>query len=284
MGADDLEDNLDLGFNEEKVIVEETTASDNTPSHNKRTIEDVENDITELEAPKQKKAKGKRVNHLSSDPEFVRNFASLPVEQILQYFNINLKNEEDESKPPFLFSKNDFKDTASYKKEDRKLTKFNDFLQTFINQKDAKTKTIIIAATNIRVADIHRAVQMTEDETNSKVLKGIKLFNKNKLKQDIDTIVNISKSKDEKYKLAKNYITTPVRLMTILDTMKGDKKYDNLWLKDKSKLDIVVDVQFLINSAKNVSIINDFQTVYQLLDVLKTLKQIKGNSLRIVLY
>ena len=125
---------------------------------------------------------------------------------------------------------------------------------------------------------------MTEDETNSKVLKGIKLFNKNKLKQDIDTIVNISKSKDEKYKLAKNYITTPVRLMTILDTMKGDKKYDNLWLKDKSKLDIVVDVQFLINSAKNVSIINDFQTVYQLLDVLKTLKQIKGNSLRIVLY
>lgn len=135
MGADDLEDNLDLGFNEEKVIVEETTASDNTPSHNKRTIEDVENDITQLEAPKQKKAKGKRVNHLSSDPEFVRNFASLPVEQILQYFNINLKNEEDESKAPFLFSKNDFKDTASYKKEDRKLTKFNDFCKHSLTKK-----------------------------------------------------------------------------------------------------------------------------------------------------
>lgn len=284
MGADDLEDNLDLGFEEQQVAVEEAPASESIPAPTKRTIDDVENDATHPEAPKAKKNKNKRVNNLSNDPEFVRNFALLPVEQILQYFNINLKNDEDETKAPFLFSKNDFKDTSVYKKEDRKLTKFNQFLQTFINQRDAKTKTIIIAATNIRVADIHRAVHLTEDEQTSKVLKGIKLFNKNKLKQDIDTIVKISKSKDDKYKQVKNYITTPVRLMTILDSVKDDKKFDSLWLKDKSKLDIVIDVQFLINSAKNVSIINDFQTVYQLLDVLKTLKQIKGNSVRIVLY
>lgn len=282
MGADDLEDNLDLGIEEQVVSVEDSPASESIPAPTKRNILEVDSEVLHSEAPKPKKSKSKRVNNLSSDSEFVRNFASLPVEQILQYFNVNMNSEENET--PFLFSKNDFKDTSIYKKEDRKLTKFNKFLETFINQRDAKTKTVIIAATNIRVADIYRAVQMNDDETSSKVIKGVKLFNKNKLKQDIDTIVNISKSKDEKYKLVKNYITTPVRLMTILNTIKEDKKYDNLWLKDKSKMDIVVDVQFLINSAKNVSIINDFQTVYQLLDVLKALKQIKGNSLRIVLY
>ncbi|KAL6938340.1 hypothetical protein ACO0OL_000880 [Hanseniaspora opuntiae] len=282
MGADDLEDNLDLGIEEQVVSVEDSPASESIPAPTKRNISDVDSEVLHSEAPKPKKSKSKRVNNLSSDSEFVRNFATLPVEQILQYFNVNMNSEENET--PFLFSKNDFKDTSIYKKEDRKLTKFNKFLETFINQRDAKTKTVIIAATNIRVADIYRAVQMNDDETSSKVIKGVKLFNKNKLKQDIDTIVNISKSKDEKYKLVKNYITTPVRLMTILNTIKEDKKYDNLWLKDKSKMDIVVDVQFLINSAKNVSIINDFQTVYQLLDVLKALKQIKGNSLRIVLY
>lgn len=282
MGADDLEDNLDLGIEEQVVSVEDSPASESIPAPTKRNISEVDSEVLHSEAPKPKKSKSKRVNNLSSDPEFVRNFATLPVEQILQYFNVNMNSEENET--PFLFSKNDFKDTSIYKKEDRKLTKFNKFLETFINQRDAKTKTVIIAATNIRVADIYRAVQMNDDETSSKVIKGVKLFNKNKLKQDIDTIVNISKSKDEKYKLVKNYITTPVRLMTILNTIKEDKKYDNLWLKDKSKMDIVVDVQFLINSAKNVSIINDFQTVYQLLDVLKALKQIKGNSLRIVLY
>lgn len=282
MGADDLEDNLDLGIEEQVVSVEEFPASDSIPAPTKRNISEVDSEVLHSEAPKPKKSKNKRVNNLSSDPEFVRNFATLPVEQILQYFNVNMNSEENET--PFLFSKNDFKDTSIYKKEDRKLTKFNKFLETFINQRDPKTKTVIIAATNIRVADIYRAVQMNDDETNSKTIKGVKLFNKNKLKQDIDTIVNISKSKDEKYKLVKNYITTPVRLMTILNTIKDDKKYDNLWLKDKSKMDIVIDVQFLINSAKNVSIINDFQTVYQLLDVLKALKQIKGNSLRIVLY
>ncbi|CAI8505056.1 unnamed protein product [Hanseniaspora opuntiae] len=282
MGADDLEDNLDLGIEEQVVSVEDSPASESIPAPTKRNISEVDSEVLHSEAPKPKKPKSKRVNNLSSDPEFVRNFATLPVEQILQYFNVNMNSEENET--PFLFSKNDFKDTSIYKKEDRKLTKFNKFLETFINQIDAKTKTVIIAATNIRVADIYRAVQMNDDETSSKVIKGVKLFNKNKLKQDIDTIVNISKSKDEKYKLVKNYITTPVRLMTILNTIKEDKKYDNLWLKDKSKMDIVVDVQFLINSAKNVSIINDFQTVYQLLDVLKALKQIKGNSLRIVLY
>lgn len=282
MGADDLEDNLDLGIEEQVVSVEDSPASESIPAPTKRNISDVDSEVLHSEAPKPKKSKSKRSNNLSSDPEFVRNFATLPVEQILQYFNVNMNSEENET--PFLFSKNDFKDTSIYKKEDRKLTKFNKFLETFINQRDAKTKTVIIAATNIRVADIYRAVQMNDDETSSKVIKGVKLFNKNKLKQDIDTIVNISKSKDEKYKLVKNYITTPVRLMTILNTIKEDKKYDNLWLKDKSKMDIVVDVQFLINSAKNVSIINDFQTVYQLLDVLKALKQIKGNSLRIVLY
>lgn len=282
MGADDLEDNLDLGIEEQVVSVEDSPASESIPAPTKRNISEVDSEVLHSEAPKPKKPKSKRVNNLSSDPEFVRNFATLPVEQILQYFNVNMNSEENET--PFLFSKNDFKDTSIYKKEDRKLTKFNKFLETFINQRDAKTKTVIIAATNIRVADIYRAVQMNDDETSSKVIKGVKLFNKNKLKQDIDTIVNISKSKDEKYKLVKNYITTPVRLMTILNTIKEDKKYDNLWLKDKSKMDIVVDVQFLINSAKNVSIINDFQTVYQLLDVLKALKQIKGNSLRIVLY
>lgn len=282
MGADDLEDNLDLGIEEQVVSVEDSPASESIPAPTKRNISEVDSEVLHSEAPKPKKSKSKRVNNLSSDPEFVRNFATLPVEQILQYFNVNMNSEENET--PFLFSKNDFKDTSIYKKEDRKLTKFNKFLETFINQRDAKTKTVIIAATNIRVADIYRAVQMNDDETSSKVIKGVKLFNKNKLKQDIDTIFNISKSKDEKYKLVKNYITTPVRLMTILNTIKEDKKYDNLWLKDKSKMDIVVDVQFLINSAKNVSIINDFQTVYQLLDVLKALKQIKGNSLRIVLY
>lgn len=282
MGADDLEDNLDLGIEEQVVFVEESPASESIPAPTKRKISEVDSEVLHSEDPKPKKSKSKRVNSLSSDPEFVRNFANLPVEQILQYFNVNMNSEDNET--PFLFSKNDFKDTSIYKKEDRKLTKFNKFLDTFINQRDAKTKTVIIAATNIRVADIYRAVQMNDDETNSKAIKGVKLFNKNKLKQDIETIVNISKSKDEKYKLVKNYITTPVRLMTILNTMKDDKNYDNLWLKDKSKMDIVIDVQFLINSAKNVSIINDFQTVYQLLDVLKALKKIKGNSLRIVLY
>ncbi|KAL6935162.1 uncharacterized protein HGUI_00455 [Hanseniaspora guilliermondii] len=282
MGADDLEDNLDLGIEEQVVAVEESPASESIPAPSKRNISEVDSEVLDSESPKAKKSKNKRTNNLSSEPEFVKNFATLPIEQILQYFNVNMNSEENEI--PFLFSKNDFKDTSIYKKEDRKLTKFNKFLETFINQRDAKTKTVIIAATNIRVADIYRAVQMNEDETNSKVLKGVKLFNKNKLKQDIDTIVNISKSKDEKYKLVKNYITTPVRLMTILNAMGDDKKYEKLWLKDKSKLDIVIDVQFLINSAKNVSIINDFQTVYQLLDVLKALKKIKGNSLRIVLY
>ena len=282
MGADDLEDNLDLGIEEQVVSVEDSPASESIPAPTKRNISEVDSEVLHSKAPKPKKSKSKRVNNLSSDSEFVRNFANLPVEQILQYFNVNINSEENET--PFLFSKNDFKDTSIYKKEDRKLTKFNKFLETFINQRDAKTKTVIIAATNIRVADIYRAVQMNDGETSSKVIKGVKLFNKNKLKQDIDTTVNISKSKDEKYKLVKNYITTPVRLMTILNTIKEDKKYDNLWLKDKSKMDIVIDVQFLINSAKNVSIINDFQTVYQLLDVLKALKQIKGNSLRIVLY
>ncbi|XBW35696.1 hypothetical protein QEN19_001267 [Hanseniaspora menglaensis] len=278
MSVDDLEDNLALDISDNEKENQVVTVADEISKNTtgiKRKAETVSTEKSE-----NKKIKKNGLNNLSTDSTFIKEFSILPLEQVVQYFNINLKKEDEKM---FLFSKSDFKDTSSYPLNNRNLKNFNNFLSTFINQRDAKTKAIIVSATNIRVADIHRSIHL-DGEKNDKFLKAIKLFNKNKLQKDIETIVEIAKSKDEKYKNVKNYITTPTRLLTILESINQEKKYDNLWLKDKSKLDIIVDCQFMINSGKNVNILNDYQTVYKLLDLLKDLKQIKGNSLRIILY
>ncbi|OBA27058.1 hypothetical protein HANVADRAFT_52603 [Hanseniaspora valbyensis NRRL Y-1626] len=283
MSVDDLEDNLALDVSDNEKQEEQIISSENQITDNKRKLES-EDGQEQKKISKKAKTNKNASNNLSTDSEFIKSFSVLPLEQVVQYFNVNLKKaDSDASERPFLFSKNDFKDTSTFPISDRKLPNFNKFLTTFINQRDAKTKTIIVSATNIRVADIHRAIHLDLQE-GDKTLKGIKLFNKNKLKQDIETLVNISKSKDDKYKNVKNYITTPTRLLTLLETLGQDKKHNSLWLKDKSKLDVVIDCQFMINSNKNVNILNDFQTVYKLLDLIKDLKQIKGNSLRIILY
>lgn len=283
MSVDDLEDNLAIEVSdneaEEKTVLPTAQPKENT-STPKRKLED-DNIQKEDNTPKKSKKSNNASNNLSTDPEFIKNFATLPLEQVVQYFNVNLKKADDDK--PFLFSKNDFKDTALFPVSERKLTNFNKFLTTFINQKDSKTNTIIVSPTNIRVADIHRAIHLDSDKENI-CLKAIKLFNKNKLKQDIDTIVDISKNKDKKYKNVKNYISTPTRLLSILEKLNEEKSAKGLWLQDKSKLDIVIDCQFMINSQKNVNVLNDYQTVYKLLDLLRDLKQSKGNSLRIVLY
>ena len=179
--------------------------------------------------------------------------------------------------------KNDFISTESFKDE----RDLNNLCKFVVNYSKAP-KVIVFCMSNMRVADVFR--QLGGSKTS------VKLFTKNKLDQDINTVNNIfskgnintndknGKSKNKKNKKIvrdptpsskdiKYFIATPNRMEKILEST-------DVLFQGKDKLDIILDASYLDN--KSNSLIS-FENTMTLCKVLKTILDNKS-SVKILLY
>ncbi|CCC66702.1 hypothetical protein NCAS_0A01440 [Naumovozyma castellii] len=172
------------------------------------------------------------------------------------------------------FKKTDFISTEKFN-VDRNLVNFPQFLLQF----SKAPKSVILSMSNIRVADVYRSV---EGNNNA-----IKLFAKNKLKDDLQSVEDIlgdKKSKGEgkdkkkkkgsmRYNNLKYFISTPTRMKSLLEST-------DAFFQGKDKLDIILDASYL--DPKNNSLLSSDNTIV-LCEILKLILE-KKSSVKILLY
>ncbi|EDO14683.1 hypothetical protein Kpol_344p3 [Vanderwaltozyma polyspora DSM 70294] len=278
--ADDLDDGLVYDYESAGEITEEVSEDKNientideatNTSEKKRPIED---DILEEEEEKlskrQKKLRKSKVHEKRKEQAIYleEKLKSIPKgtnEEISDYFTTLIREKNPDLSALELediyLKKTDFISTAKFADKDRNLTNFPEFMSQF----SKSPKAIIFSMSNIRVADVHRSLNGNKTS--------VKLFAKNKLKEDIDMVANVLGENNKKFKNLKYFITTPTRMEKLLENT-------DLFYAGKDKLDIILDASYL--DPKKNSLIASENTAL----LCKVLKKILDNksSVKILLY
>lgn len=157
--------------------------------------------------------------------------------------------------------KTDFLSTEKFT-EERSLTTFPDFVTQFTKA----PRVMVFAMSNIRVADIFRALGGSKN--------CLKIFAKNKLKDDLASVEQImGGTSSKKFQNIKYFIVTPTRMEKLIEST-------DLFFQGKDKLDIILDASYL--DTKNNTLINCENTM-ALCKVLKTIST-KKSSVKILLF
>ncbi|SSD58623.1 related to Protein CMS1 [Saccharomycodes ludwigii] len=309
--GDDLNDGLEYDFDGD--IVSEQDEQTATASHldNKRPNEgsDDEDEEEKSQLSKRKKKKQssklheKKLEKLKFDINQRRSLFNKTPQEIVDYLatlirgkNPNLSAIELDE---LYFKKSDFLNISWDKQADNIELHDLTLLPDFVVQYLKAPKVIVFALSNVRVADIYR----TLNNPNKFGGKAIKLFSKNKLKQDLDMLTKISsglnnttidsakknnttnkknnnkllqKNKEQKNIIGNNIrflIATPNRMQKIIENT-------NCLFEGKDKLDILIDSSYLDSKTNSIFTSDDGMVLC------KVLKEFlnKKSSVRIVLF
>ncbi|CAB4252569.1 similar to Saccharomyces cerevisiae YLR003C CMS1 Subunit of U3-containing 90S preribosome processome complex involved in production of 18S rRNA and assembly of small ribosomal subunit [Maudiozyma barnettii] len=275
---DDLDDGLIYDYSSSGEQAEEDDSTvilpqdepmeKNNNTEKKRTAVDVKD---ESSMSKRQKKLAKRSKFTEKKKELreyeiskKQNLPKSTPEEISEYFTtlIGAKNPDLsalELEEKYL-KKTDFLSTARYTNE-RTLENFPDFIKQF----SKAPKTIVFSLTNLRVADVFRTLN-TERQC-------VKLFAKNKLKDDQKTIDMVFDSKNKKFSNIRYFVCTATRLNKIIES-------SDAFFQGKDKLDIILDASFL-DPKENTLLTADDAIV--LASTLRTLLD-KKSSVKILLY
>ncbi|CCH60162.1 hypothetical protein TBLA_0C03600 [Henningerozyma blattae CBS 6284] len=232
----------------------------------------VDNDESKV-SKRQKKLKNsklhqKKQEQLEYDIKQRKDIAKAGGEKIVEFFSTLIRKANPDLSALELgelyFKKEDFLCSAKFEDE-RNLTNFPKFMDNF----SKSPKAIVLSMSNIRVADVTRSLNFGNNS------KCIKLFSKNKLKDDISSIEAIlgEGAKTKRSKNVKYFIVTPTRMEKLLENT-------DLFFKGKDKLDIILDASYLDNK-KNSILTSENSAI--LCKVLKTILKNKS-SVKVILY
>ena len=150
---------------------------------------------------------------------------------------------------------------------ERNLGNYAEFVRNFCKA----PRSIIICMSNMRVADVFRSL-------NKETKDCVKLFSKNKLSMDLETVKREFEQKPTsadsgKYPKIRHFIVTPTRLQKLLDSSEA-------FFEGKDKLDVILDASYL--DAKDNTLITSENTIV----LVKALKMLlaKKSSVRVLLY
>lgn len=291
--ADDLDDGLVYDFDGSDADVDETVntleieeSSESIPAATKRRLDD-EVDTNKTVSKRQKKLQKSKLHTKKREQaeyeiQKKKKLAKSSNDDIVEFFATKIRELNPELSALELndlyFKKNDFISTQKFE-DDRNLVNFSKFIQNF----SKSPKAIIFSMSNMRVADISRSLsyQQEDTKTNDKAKKSlhlsnsIKLFAKNKLKDDLIKIEQIFDEKKPVKKLQniKYFIATPMRMEKVLE--KSDA-----FFKGKDKLDIILDASYL--DPKENTLLS-CETTEALCKILKKILENKS-SVKILLY
>ena len=277
---DDLDDGLLYDYSSEHEQVEEQSAEveqdDSTQepliednNEKKRTVFDDKNEERPMSKRQKKLSKrSKLIEKKKELHQYEKNKKmTLPKstpEEISSYFSTLIREKNPDLSAIELeekyLKKTDFLSTAKYTQE-RTLENFPDFIKQF----SKAPKTIIFSLTNLRVADVFRT--LNKDRTC------VKLFAKNKLKDDLKMVDMVFDTKNKKFSNIRYFVCTATRLSKIIET-------NEAFFQGKDKLDIILDASFLDPKENTLLTADDAIT---LATTLRTLLD-KKSSVKVLLY
>lgn len=192
------------------------------------------------------------------------NLPKATPEEISEYFTTLIREKNPDLSALELeelyLKKSDFLSTARYTNE-RTLENFPDFIKQF----SKAPRTIIFSLTNLRVADVFRTLN-TERTC-------VKLFAKNKLKDDERTVDTVFDTKNKKLSNIRYFVCTATRLSKLME-------HTDAFFQGKEKLDIILDASFL-DPKENTLLTADDAIV--LAKTLRTLLD-KKSSVKVLMY
>ncbi|SMN18656.1 similar to Saccharomyces cerevisiae YLR003C CMS1 Subunit of U3-containing 90S preribosome processome complex involved in production of 18S rRNA and assembly of small ribosomal subunit [Maudiozyma saulgeensis] len=250
------------------VTLPQDEVTNNDKKEKKRTADEVKD---ESSMSKRQKKLAKRSKFTEKKKELrqyeiskKQNLPKSTPEEISEYFTTLIRSKNPDLSALELeekyLKKTDFLSTARYT-NDRTLENFPDFIKQF----SKAPKTIIFSLTNLRVADVFRTLN-TERQC-------VKLFAKNKLKDDQKTIDIVFDGKNKKFSNIRYFVCTATRLSKIIES-------SDAFFQGKDKLDIILDASFL-DPKENTLLTADDAIV--LASTLRTLLD-KKSSVKILLY
>ena len=197
---------------------------------------------------------GRRKNLPKSSPETIAEYLAT----LIREKNPDLSALELDE---LYLKKSDFLSTEKLDK-DRCLANFSDF----VNEFSRAPRALVLSMSNIRVADVFRSLNGSKS--------CLKLFSKNKLKDDIASLEQaLDKTSNKKFKDIKYLISTPTRMSKILENT-------DVLFQGKEKLDIILDASYL--DPKKDTLLSSENTII-LCKVLKAILE-KKSSVKILLY
>ncbi|KAL3235155.1 hypothetical protein RNJ44_02943 [Nakaseomyces bracarensis] len=268
--GDDLEDDFVLDETVDVSAAEEYALEEEEENSNKRTADDKEDDEERPLSKRQKKLQ-KRGKLSQKKKELVeyettkkKSIPKSTPEEIADYFASLIRDKNPDLSAIELqdmyLKKSDFLSTEKYD-ETRNLNNFPAFMTQF----SRAPRAIVFSMSNIRVADVFRSLEGSK--------QCVKLFAKNKLKDDVKSVEEVLSGSNKKMSKIKYFVSTPTRMEKILETTEA-------LFQGKEKLDIILDASYL--DPKNNSLIS-FENTLILCKVLKTIME-KKSSVKILLY
>ncbi|GAV51924.1 hypothetical protein ZYGR_0AF03960 [Zygosaccharomyces rouxii] len=283
--ADDLDDGLDYSYGSdpeaEEVAVEDTGAEKDTDSQEVEPDEKPHEDEKKRKADeptvhesrplskRQKKLqnsklKDKKEEQVKYQLEKKKTIPKSSPEEIVEYLATLIREKNPDLSglelDELYLKKSDFLSTEKFQ-EDRNLTN----LPNFMSQFSKSPRTIVLSLTNLRIADLYRSLGGNK--------ACVKLFAKNKLKDDLATVEEILGTKAKKNEHIKYFIATPTRLEKLIEST-------DLFFQGKEKLDILLDASYLDPKAN--TLLNCENTTV-LCKLLKTFLN-KKSSVKVLLY
>ncbi|CAR25928.1 hypothetical protein ZYGR_0A04980 [Zygosaccharomyces rouxii] len=283
--ADDLDDGLDYNYESdpeaEEVAVEDTGAEESKDSQEDEPEEKPHDDDKKRKAgesseregrplsKRQKKLqnsklKDKKEEQVKYQLDKKKTIPKSSPEEIVEYLATLIREKNPDLSglelDEMYLKKSDFLSTEKFQ-EDRNLTN----LPNFMSQFSKSPRTIVLSLTNLRIADIYRSLGGNK--------ACVKLFAKNKLKDDLATVEEILSAKSKKNEHIRYFIATPTRLEKLIEST-------DLFFQGKEKLDILLDASYMDPKAN--TLLNCENTTV-LCKLLKTFLN-KKSSVKVLLY
>lgn len=268
----DVLNGSDVEAENESTTKDESKEDSPIPVSKKRSAADSEKsgeDAAPMSKRQKKLAKRSKFNDKKKEQRQYElskksNLPKSSPEEISEYFTTLIRSKNPDLSALELeelyLKKTDFLSTARYT-EERTLENFPDFIKQFTKA----PRTIIFSLTNLRVADVFRTLN-TERTC-------VKLFAKNKLKDDERTVDTVFDTKNKKLSNIRYFVCTPARLSKLFE-------HSDAFFQGKEKLDVILDASFL-DPKENTLLTADDAIV--LAKTLRTLLD-KKSSVKVLLY
>lgn len=284
--GDDLDDGLE--YEVQPSESEEEVELENESETVKRSLPEDDSEVvpSQSQSKRQKKlAKSKlhqkKLEKLKYEKEQKKQLPKSSPERITEYLATLIREKNPDLSglelEELYFKKSDFLSTERYAK-DRVL----DNLQDFVNSFSKSPRAIVLSTSNIRVADVFRGLGGSKH--------AVKLFSKNKLKEDVARVdqllkgfkekentsgnnKNKNKNKKKENSTIKYFISTPGRMSKIVDET-------DVLFEGKEKLDIFLDASYLDPKMNTLFTSEDQAALFKVLKEFLT----KKSSVKVLLF
>lgn len=265
---------------EQQALGQETLAGKRQLEENTESDQKSTNDSKPLSKRQKKLASSKlhqkKLEKMEYEKQQKKNVPTMSSESIAEYLATFIRERNPDLSALELdelyFKKSDFISTERYEKE-RNLDNFQDFINTF----SKSPRALVFSVSNIRVADAFRSLGGSK--------QAVKLFSKNKLKEDLERVNMLLGETEKEAKGAKNkknkkqqkaikyFVATPARMSKIIEST-------DLFFQGKDKLDIFLDASYLDPKTNSVLTSEDGMVLCKVLkEFLK-----KKSSVKILLF